>query len=282
MVSVPKSKVPECVLWAAVIICLLVVFQGFFRTLFSLWGKDSEYAYGMLIPFVVAYLLWTRRQSNSLSETRSWIAGLFMVLAGCIIQMIASRSGTLLLSGLALSVTLIGCAGFLWGRKYAHSASAPLAMLILMAPAPSYLANGITWRMQVLASTISSVILRFLGVPVYHDGNLLVLSSYVLEVKEACSGSRSFLAILVLALVLALRVKRKWYGRVLLLIIAPVLSVVANLIRIVGTGLVANKWGTLAANDSLHSAWGVVVFLLAVLGLLKFERLLKWSTNAYA
>ena len=36
----------------------------------------------------------------------------------------------------------------------------------------------------------------------YQEGNLLNLPNYVLEVREACSGSRSIFALIALALIL--------------------------------------------------------------------------------
>jgi len=148
-----------------------------------------------------------------------------------------------------------------------------------MVPVPTYLADDITWRLQIAASAASSVLLRLLGVPVYQDGNLLVLTNYVLEVKQACSGSRSLYALIGLALVLGLTTEKKWWVRICLLCTTPFLSLTANLIRIVGTGLVAYKWGSLAANESLHWVWGVLVFLMAVLGLFGVQRLLRWVAN---
>jgi exosortase len=151
-----------------------------------------------------------------------------------------------------------------------------------MIPVPSYAVGQVSWKLQAGASAISSVVLRVLDVPVFQDGNLLTLPNYVLEVKQACSGSRSVFALLVLALTLALSVERQWWVRVLLVAAAPVLAVIANVVRIVGTGLIARHWGSLAADESLHTMWGILVFLIAAGGLLGFQRLLRWTNNKCA
>jgi exosortase len=170
---------------------------------------------------------------------------------------------------------LIGITGFLWGLDILKICAGPLALLILMVPLPSYAVGQVTWYLQLMASTVSANILQRLGVPVFQEGNLLRLPNYVLEVKQACSGSNSILSLVALALVIGLNGEQKWWKRALLVLAAPVLAIAANVMRIVGTGLIARQWGNLAANDSLHAGWGVAVFLLGVLGLLGIQNLLR-------
>jgi exosortase len=142
--------------------------------------------------------------------------------------------------------------------------------------------GGLSWYLQAVASTASAATLRFLGVPIFQDGNLLRLSNYVLEVKQACSGSRSIFALLAMACVLGISTERKSGIRVLLVGAAPILAVGANVIRIVVTGLIAWQWGDFAAEESLHAAWGVLVFVIALFGLLGFQRILQWATRENA
>jgi exosortase len=179
-------------------------------------------------------------------------------------------------------VTILGTILFLWGPTCTKIAAGPVALLMLMVPLPAYITGELSWNLQGLASTFSSAILRLLGTPVLQDGNLLKLPNYVLEVKQACSGSRSLFALIALALVLGLTSTRKWWIRMLLVVVAPGLAVGANIVRIVGTGLIARRWGALAADESLHMVWGILVFVIAVLGLLVFQRFLRWSTNEFA
>lgn len=246
------------------------------------WLHDPEFSFGILVPFIVAYLIWNRRSRLKTEEKVFWPAALAMVLAGCSLQVLGSWGGTLILSGIAFVVTVMGAVAFLWGRRCLRIVAAPLALLIVMVPLPSYVVGELSWHLQAIASTVSGVILGVLGIPIYQDGNLLRLPNYVLEVKQACSGSHSIFALLAMSAVLGLRIERKWWIRILLVVAAPVLALGANVIRIVGTGLIARHWGKLAANQSLHEAWGIFVFVFAVLGLLGFQRFLRWTTNEYA
>lgn len=282
MVSAFKRRSVQYALWVGLALALCLMYGAFLKSLWGVWWKDPEFSYGVLIPPIVTYLVWLRRGQGSEARKTGWGPAVLLVIVGCTLQVVASFSGTLLLSGISLAITLMGSVGFIWDREYLGIMAPPIGLLILMVPVPSYFAGDLAWCLQVAASTISSVFLEILGVPVHHDGNLLVLPNYVLEVKEACSGSRSLFALLALALVIGLSVERKWWIRILLVVAAPVLSIGANIVRIVGTGLIAYKWGNLAANESLHSAWGILVFVIAVTGLLAFQRLLRWVSNEYA
>lgn len=277
-----RAERTSFLLLAGLILAILLTYGGFFRSLEQVWLKNTEFSYGALVPVLMGYLIWLRRESLLKIERLGWTPAIVGVIGGCGLAILASSSGTLILSGLSLVIVLISIVGYLWGRDFLRAVALPLSLAVLMVPVPLYLADEITWRLQVIASSASSVILRFLGVPVYQDGNLLLLTNYVLEIKEACSGSRSLFALLGLALVLGLTTEKRRWVRICLLVAAPLLSLGANLIRIVGTGLIAYRWGNLAANESLHWFWGVLVFMIAVLGLFGVQKLLRWAPNKNA
>jgi exosortase len=260
----------------------LLPFVTFLRTLSEIWIKEPEFSYGAAIPVIVACLLWKRLNALLAEEEEGWLPGLALVFVGCCLQIVASLSGTLLFSAIAFATTLAGIVGFVLGRKRLRIVGAPLALLTLMVPLPSYFVDELTWRLQIAASTISSAMLELLGVPVYHDGNLLKLTNYVLEVKEACSGSRSIFALVALALVLGFSLEHKWWVRLSLGGAALLLAVASNVLRIVGTGLIAHQWGSMAANDSLHMAWGILTFIGAVIALLGCQKVLKWAQHVHA
>lgn len=269
--------------WAGISVVVLLLAGGiygrFFSQLFETWRSDEEYSFGILIPVLVGYLLFRRRgEIAAASRGVSWAPGLLLVAIGSGLQILATRSGALLLSGVALILMMVGTAGYLWGKREMGVVAWPMALLLLMVPLPSYAMGEITWHLQSYASTISASVLSFVGIPVYQDGNLLRLPNYVLEVKQACSGSHSMVALLALACGIGSTVTGRWWARAGLVIVAPVLAVGANIVRIVGTGLIARQWGSLAANESLHEAWGIAAFLMAVCGLLAVQSLMRGAS----
>jgi exosortase len=257
----------------------LLPYLSFFGQFFKVWTEDVEFSYGILIPPIVAYLLWLRRERIRSSREGSWITGLAVTTLGCVLLVLAHLTGNLLLCSLAFAVSAAGLVGSISGRDRMRVVAAPLLVLTLAAPIPSYVLGQLSWQLKVSATAASSAVLRLAGIPVYQDGNRLKLANYVMEIREACSGTRSVFALFALAIVLGITSEKRWWKRLMLIALAPALAVFGNVIRIVGTGLIAAHDGQLAANESLHAAWGVVVFFVAVSLLFGFQRIMKWEKS---
>ena len=111
-----------------------------------------------------------------------------------------------------------------------------------MIPIPSILFNQITFPLQLLASQVSAIVLPVLGVPILREGNVINLPAMALEVADACSGIRSLMSLVTLAIIYGyLLEKRLWVRWVLALASVPI-AVAANSVRIIGTGLLVQYW----------------------------------------
>jgi exosortase len=276
------SRWVSVLLWIALIVSIALPFLDFFQELFRQWMSDVTFSYGVMIPFVSAGLIWKRRRELVQASADGWPWAVPIVLAGATLRIMGSRSGILLFSGAALSLILMGTAGLLLGKASLKKVALPLAYLLLMVPLPSYLLGTLSWQLQSFASTASASVLQLLGLTVYQDGNVLILPNYVLEVKDACSGTRSLFALIAMAATLGITIECKWSIRVLLLCSAPLLAVATNVLRIVGTGMAWHWMGAVAANETLHAAWGVAMFMLAVLGLLGLQKWIPWLIHRSA
>ena len=252
-------------------------YVSLFVSLLHTWRTSVEFSYGFLIPPTVAYLIWSRRESLRSAVRGTWLPGLAISLLGCFLLTLSSLSSNLLLGSLGFAVSSMGAVGYLWGYQCFRIVALPLSVLTLMAPIPSFLLGDLSWHLKVYASNLSSAVLSGLGIPVYQDGNLLRLPNYVLEVREACSGTRSMFALLALAAVLGISTEQKSWKRIVLIAVAPLLATLGNVVRIVGAGLAASYRGNLAANESLHAVWGVTTFLGVVFLLVGVQRVLKWG-----
>jgi exosortase len=159
----------------------------------------------------------------------------------------------------------------MWLRACAFS----LGLLLLAIPVPSLIFNPLAFRLQLLASDGATRAIRACGIPALREGNVIELVNMKLQVVEACSGIRSLMALLMLALVCAYFFERRWWRRfVLILAVAPI-AVITNAARVTGTGLLAHRYGTVAAEGFLHNFSGALVFLLALALLLLLAQTLK-------
>jgi len=112
------------------------------------------------------------------------------------------------------------------------------------------------------------------------EGNIIHLASTSLEVAEACSGIRSLLSLVTLAVIYGYFLETRVSRRAIFAIVAVPIAVVANGLRVVGTGLVADLWDPQKAEGFFHTFSGWVIFVIAMVMLFSVDhfmrRLDKW------
>jgi len=179
----------------------------------------------------------------------------------------------LFLSRVSLVMLLAGIILFLHGWEMLRVLLFPLAILLLMVPIPSIILNQITFPLQILASKLSAWILPLLGVPVLREGNIINLPAMPLEVADACSGIRSLLSLTCLAIMYGYLLEKRTGIRVILALASIPIAVVANGLRIVGTGLLVQYWDPDKAEGFFHAFSGWLIFVVSLLMLFAMHRL---------
>jgi exosortase len=153
--------------------------------------------------------------------------------------------------------------------------SFPLGYLIFMIPIPVIIYNQITFPLQLLASRLATFWLEFVQVPVLRDGNILTFSNYSLEVVEACSGIRSVMTLISLAVAYGYLLERRRWVRYLLVVLMVPSAIFSNAVRIMGAGVLAHRFGPNAAEGFLHAFSGWVIFVAALLLMLGCHWILR-------
>jgi exosortase len=148
----------------------------------------------------------------------------------------------------------------------------PWAVLILMIPIPSLLLQQVTFPLQLLASKMATVLLELVGVPVLRQGNIIVLASIPLDVAEACSGIRSLLTLVTLAIIYGYLMETRIWLRIVLACSAVPIAVAANSFRIFGTGLLVQYWDPEKAEGFFHIFSGWLIFVVALTLLFALHR----------
>jgi exosortase len=163
---------------------------------------------------------------------------------------------------------------YLFGWRVLRTVVFPLGFLLLMIPLPAIIFNQIAFPLQLLASGAGEAALSAARVPVLREGNVLILANTTLEVAEACSGIRSLVSLLTVGIVLGYFADPRPVVRVAVALCTIPVAIIANALRVAGTGIAAQYWGAAAAEGFLHTFSGWVVFVAALTMILAFQRAL--------
>jgi exosortase len=144
-----------------------------------------------------------------------------------------------------------------------------------MIPIPAIIFNQITFPLQILASKVASSVLPLCGVPVLREGNVINLPAIPLEVAEACSGIRSLMSLATLAVIYGYLMEARPWVRVVLALASIPVAVVANSLRIVGTGLLVQYWDPDKAEGFFHLFSGWLIFVVSLVMLFLLHQLLR-------
>src|SRR5439155_9733445 len=161
-------------------------------------------------------------------------------------------------------VVVAGLMWFLTGRRSIQAIVAPLIFLLLAVPLPALLVNTATLPLQLMASRMAESLLSLIAIPVFRDGNLLVLPSGTLEVAEACSGLRSLVSLAALGGVLAWAADGSMVRRGALVLLAIPIAIVMNGLRIAVTGAVVERWAIPLATGNWHLLTGWITFIVSL------------------
>jgi exosortase len=240
------------------------------------WYHDADYSHGFLVPLLSAYLIWQRRDTLRTIAKRPSPWGMVIVLGSLGLLFLGSLGAELSLTRLSLLGTICGLIVYFAGGAILRAMAFPMAFLLFAIPIPGVVYNEIVFPLQFVASKFATRALEMLNLfPIMREGNVLVLPHMTLEVVEACSGIRSLMSLLALAAGYGYLVERSTLVRWLLVVAMVPLAIISNGTRVMITAILANYFGSKAAEGFMHEFSGWVIFVVATILFLALHSLLS-------
>jgi exosortase len=259
---------------------LAALYYSVVPAMVAIWWNDPGYSHGLLIPPLALYFAWTRREEVLSQPAVSDGRGLWLTAAACLVYLLGKLGAEFFLMRVSMVLLLGGLVWTFWGARRLRTLAFPLVLLLTMVPLPAVLYNRLAAPLQLFASGVATWALQGIGIPVFQDGNIIHLSNASLGVAEACSGLRSISSLSVLALVLGYLLNARLGARATLFLLAIPTAIAVNVLRIVGTALVAERNLELA-EGFYHSFSGWLVFLVGFGGLyLQGVVLTAWTNGS--
>lgn len=284
--SVPASKR----LWQGLAIGFAIAFAyaTVLSKLFGDWWFDENYSHGLLIPFIIGYIIWSQRDKLAQAKFKpSLLLGGAAILFALFALWAGVAGAELYTQRMSLLLLLAGITVYFWGLTLLRLLIVPLGLLFLAIPIPAIIFNKIAFPLQLFASRCAVWSMSMLGIPVLRQGNIIELKplnsfdTKKLEVVEACSGIRSLMTLLTLAVVFAYFthtpsgdppkrggrfgwLRSYWFWRAVIIVVSAVpVAILTNAFRVSGTGVLAHYYGTAVADGFFHSFSGWAIYIVA-------------------
>jgi exosortase len=267
----------------SIAIALVLVYFTVLLKLGGDWWNDENYSHGLLIPFIIAYILWHERDRFIGTQTRP---SAFWGATGVLLSLMALWAGVagaeLFVQRISLVLMVTSIVIYFWGFRLLRLVAVPLSLLILSIPIPQIVFNRIAFPLQLFASRCAVGAMSFFNIPVLRQGNIIELMPLGssepkrLAVVEACSGIRSLMTLVTLAVLYAYFTQPKvlkfvghffksftfWRSLILVLAAVPI-AILTNALRVSGTGVLAHYYGTRVADGFFHTFSGWAIYIAA-------------------
>jgi exosortase len=260
--------------WAAFSLLLFANYFPVLKWMVDRWDEPASYmAHGWLIPPLSAFLLWQRRRElralpQGPGHASAW--GLFLIVLCLLFHMVAGLADVASLSGLTLVFVIFGFFLLLEGKQAARAAWFPILFLGLMVPPPEFLIDKLNFSLKLTAADMATGLLDLVGLPAIRQGSFMIFGAERLAVGDVCSGLRSLLALIDLAVLYAYLVRGRGRGPVIAaLAMAVPAAIVGNGVRIFLVACLVLALGQAAVfkprvgDWDLHLFTGAVIFLAA-------------------
>jgi exosortase A len=258
VVLIDKLKIAVLLMiWAA-------AFSPVVPALIGTWLDHSDNSHALLVPFISVYFAWKKREDlNRIEIAGSTWGGLFLATS-LAIYLVSYTGGVAVLARLMMVFSLFGLLWSCLGWQAVRVLAFPLGFLVFMVPVPDSILAMVSFPLQLLATKISAGVIQFCSIPVYREGNMLYFTQTQLEVAEACSGIRSIMSLTMLSVIFSHLSGNGWWRKALLVFSAIPIAMLANVLRVSGTGILAHFFGDRVARGFLHEFSGLAIFVFGL------------------
>jgi exosortase B len=269
-----KASIGQGLIWPVLLIGSF--FAAYAPTILGLingpWQTEQE-GHGPLIMAASLWLTWqSREQIKSVAIQPAPLIGWTILVCGLLFMFLARTQDVLTFEALSAIPVIVGCVLLTAGWPLLRILAFPIGFLVFAVPAPDWAIDALTVPLKVLISDLVTKMLYAAGYPIAQNGVMIMIGTYQLLVKDACSGMNSIFALSAIGVfyAYAFRWENKVRSVLLLAAIVPI-TILANFIRVATLVLIAYYGGADLLEGPVHELTGIGLFVVAVTLLFLFD-----------
>ena len=255
---------------AVISLLLLIIYSPTISWMMDRWSAhDSYYSHGFLVPLVSLYILWIKRAKLSKMKLKPATWGVWLIVGGLIMHLASALLRVYFTSAFSMIPVIAGLVIYFCGVAIFRETLFAILFLVFMMPLPLVAIVGITFKMKLFAAHWANKIINAMGIRAILEGSVIKMRHTHVIVEDVCSGLRSLISLLALGTIIAyLSAKLTRPKKVIVFFAAGAMAIFANIVRIVFMAVTSEVWGANFTEGPLHTLSGLLVFVIAFIGLM--------------
>ncbi len=235
--QVPRTRIIHSLVGMLVLIGFTWSYWPGIVDLWSVWQRSDEYSSGLLVPFLAAYVLWSKRNILAQVNIKPSLWGLLAFLGAQALRLF----GLFFMYGsaerLSLAISIAALVLLLFGWQIFSRVFTTLLFLGLMLPLPRSVHNAIMLPLQSWATSSAVFCLEIMGYAVIREGNFIHINDITVAVAEACNGLRMVTAFIIINALVVMLVRRAWWEKLIVLLSSLPIALLCNTVRLTTTAI---------------------------------------------
>lgn len=254
---------------------VLVTFDAWADIVSIAW-HDEEASHIFLVPIVVAWLVWSRREQLLDIPVGPSLIGPALVALGGVLNWYGFGHMVQALWHGGTVLVAVGCFLTVVGHHVLWRLWPAFVVLGFLVPVPGLIRQEIALPLQTATAASTAAIYHAFAVDIVRNGNVLRFNGMDIAVAEACNGMRMVFALLLVTYAVAFISPLRAWVRVLVLLLSPVFAIACNVIRLLPTVWLYGYYPE-TIGPVFHQVGGWVMIGVAWAMVAGFINLLHWA-----
>lgn len=269
--SDPRSAwIPVLLFFSLTYASLIGLYWPTFVSLVTTWYSSVSYQHGFAILPICLYLVWKKRHLLASVRPEPTLWGLILLFPPALAWFIGDLVQVQVVKQVAVILLLQALTLVFLGVTVCRMLAFPLTYIFFAVP----MGEDLIPFLQDYTAWFTVQALQWTGIPVYLEGRYLTIPTGTWHVAESCAGIRYIIPSLALGTLFAGLTYQSWSRRLLFVLAAALVPVIANGIRAYGIVMLAYLTDNALAVGVDHFIYGGVFFGLIMFGL--FSIGLRW------
>ena len=243
--------------------------------LLTAW-EQPDYTHGYIVLPIALLILWKRWKDAGPIEFEPWWPGWVVVGLALAARAYFHHRGQNWVEATTMLPVVVGLVLARLGWRFMAQVWPAFAFLCFLYPLPPQLNTALSQPLQSLATTCACLFLKFTGLWVMPEGNVILVGNEKLEVAAACNGLSMLMSLAATVAAAASLIPMSTVKRVALLFSIIPIALGSNVLRIAATAWCYHHFGAEVGKKYVHDWAGLLMMPTALILVLLELKIISW------